>query len=1029
MTRDRGGAWLAGGRARRRPTSIGLPDETMRAHAHGTRRTGLVWHPINEAATTGLSGRIARMANAGRSRRDAMGLAFLLLAVLAAFAPGWLRGQVFFELDTLKQYAPYIEYAATSLRAGTLPLWNPYVFTGFPQFADGHTGVLHPLHIPFLLAGAHEALLVWGPVIRAMLAATAAYALARTLRVSPAGATLTGLSFGLGSFVVAQQHHLDIANAAPVLPALLAAWERAFGAPSARGRMAWFGVAGLVFSTALLAIQPQLVLITAFGAALYVVGSLAVGRRHVANGGGRLAGALGWTAVGGFVIALIAGGLSAIQTVPLMELIANSARGTALPPSEAARFATPPLASVQLLFPAIFGRGASYWFSWNQWETAFYAGAVPLAFGLLALRRPTRLVLTIALAGVMSALIAQAEQGALPLFELVNDIPGFDRARAPARFVLIAGLMIALLAGIGLDRAGRLRMVRPAMAVGALAAAGIAALAAVHFWLDSGQGAAPAVERWLASLPELASVPHGSSRIDLVVGTTRPWSVANLLPPASALAALAIFVAAARRDSLRPLVGPSVALLAAVELSYFAATFHPSAPVADLLDETVFEPVAAVGQVYPRIYVSEAIDLGSNRLLPARVAEATGYTPLAPTRIALLLEAWHDNPRRIARVLGVSRAVYRSHPRRGFERWTVEGTEVTFSLNRPAFAVDQWSPESDGWIELPPGMAVRRILLVASLDGGTDDAQGTPVASLEWLRDDMVLAERPLRAGIELAERTGFGAARHREPAHGNAEVAAYVGEDRSSIYTLIRAQFPGSGDPNGVRIRVRLPDRRVTVHGVSVIDAEGTLWRQWAPLLESRSSPEEILVSSFEAGPRVFLNDRVQLVDDERQALERLAQSVWEYPRRSVIEAGAWGPSIDTSMFGNLTGSDTSGARAELVDHAPTHLTIRTSARRTMMLIVRDAYYPGWKASVDGTETAVLAADVAGRAVQVPAGEHLVEMRYDPASFKLGAAVSAASALGVVSYFVGLAAWPRLTATLRGLSRRRRPGAIKQAH
>ena len=95
-------AWLAGGRARRGPSSIGPPDETMRAHASGTRRTGLVGHATNEVAKTGLSGRIARMANAGSSRRDAMGLAFLLLAVLAAFSPAWIRGQVFFELDGLK---------------------------------------------------------------------------------------------------------------------------------------------------------------------------------------------------------------------------------------------------------------------------------------------------------------------------------------------------------------------------------------------------------------------------------------------------------------------------------------------------------------------------------------------------------------------------------------------------------------------------------------------------------------------------------------------------------------------------------------------------------------------------------------------------------------------------------------------------------------------------------------------------------------------------------------------------------------
>ena len=65
----------------------------------------------------------------------------------------------------------------------------------------------------------------------------------------------------------------------------------------------------------------------------------------------------------------------------------------------------------------------------------------------------------------------------------------------------------------------------------------------------------------------------------------------------------------------------------------------------------------------------------------------------------------------------------------------------------------------------------------------------------------------------------------------------------------------------------------------------------------------------------------------------------------------------------------------------APTHLKIRPLAPHTMLLIARDADYPGWRARVDSAEAAV----VAGQAVQVPAGEHLVEMRDDPARSSSG--------------------------------------------
>ena len=41
---------------------------------------------------------------------------------------------------------PIHSFLATSLQNGELPLWNPYMFCGFPQFAEMKTGVFYPLH-------------------------------------------------------------------------------------------------------------------------------------------------------------------------------------------------------------------------------------------------------------------------------------------------------------------------------------------------------------------------------------------------------------------------------------------------------------------------------------------------------------------------------------------------------------------------------------------------------------------------------------------------------------------------------------------------------------------------------------------------------------------------------------------------------------------------------------------------------------------------------------------------------------------
>jgi len=61
------------------------------------------------------------------------------------------------------------------------------------------------------------------------------------------------------------------------------------------------------------------------------------------------------------------------------------------------------------------------------------------------------------------------------------------------------------------------------------------------------------------------------------------------------------------------------------------------------------------------------------------------------------------------------------------------------------------------------------------------------------------------------------------------------------------------------------------------------------------------------------------------------------------------------------------------------------TESRSPGFLVLLDSHYPGWRAYVDGTETRILKANFAFRAVQVPGGKHQVEFRFEPRSFYAG--------------------------------------------
>jgi len=74
-----------------------------------------------------------------------------------------------------------------------------------------------------------------------------------------------------------------------------------------------------------------------------------------------------------------------------------------------------------------------------------------------------------------------------------------------------------------------------------------------------------------------------------------------------------------------------------------------------------------------------------------------------------------------------------------------------------------------------------------------------------------------------------------------------------------------------------------------------------------------------------------------------------------------------------------------------------RVSLTQPGYLLQREAWYPGWRARVDGVDAAVLRADSVFRAVALSAGEHDVEVYFDSSSFKLGALLSLAGLVVII--------------------------------
>jgi uncharacterized membrane protein YfhO len=89
-------------------------------------------------------------------------------------------------------------------------------------------------------------------------------------------------------------------------------------------------------------------------------------------------------------------------------------------------------------------------------------------------------------------------------------------------------------------------------------------------------------------------------------------------------------------------------------------------------------------------------------------------------------------------------------------------------------------------------------------------------------------------------------------------------------------------------------------------------------------------------------------------------------------------------------------------VNYEPEHVIIQAQSNASGYLILTDTFYPGWVATVDGEQKEITQAFGLFRAVEIGAGSHTVEFRFEPMSLKVGAIISIASMMvlmGLLTY------------------------------
>ncbi|RKH11131.1 hypothetical protein D7V97_12040 [Corallococcus sp. CA053C] len=167
---------------------------------------------------------------------------------------------------------------------------------------------------------------------------------------------------------------------------------------------------------------------------------------------------------------------------------------------------------------------------------------------------------------------------------------------------------------------------------------------------------------------------------------------------------------------------------------------------------------------------------------------------------------------------------------------------------------------------------------------------------------------------------------------------------------------------------------------------------------LAARSSVEDpllglTLVEYADVAPRIHLA-RPECVEGRDAAARRMMAPTLPPTDVAIVECASPLPATPEGPLGQV----------RVAPGTPEHLTVEVDALAPAVLVVNDAFQTGWRATLDGGEVPILPANLAVRAVAVPAGRHVVELRYRAPGLRPGLMVGAAAWLGLALAF----AWKR---------------------
>lgn len=353
--------------------------------------------------------------------------------------------------DLLDLHYPFRYNLKASLSEGRLPIWESNLAMGFPQFAEGQTGVLYPPNILLSFFNTERSINL-SVILAITIALFSSFYYFRLMRKSFLASSFGAIAFSFSSFFITRLKHINLINVASLFPLLLITTHLYFK----KRDIKYAFYTGIILAFMIFAGHPQITLYSILTLVLYSIfesfnQSL---RENIKKKGLNL--------IKFFILSIGLGlALSAVQILPTLEFASLASRintNSALTED----YSFHPLNLVSLVSPYHFGNPAQS--TYNQdiktfgvfWENSTYLGIGPLILALYWIVRRIKQkkirghTSFFVLLSIISILLMLGHRTPL-IFIMSKVIPFFSLFRFPVRFNLFLLFSLAFLATCAFD--------------------------------------------------------------------------------------------------------------------------------------------------------------------------------------------------------------------------------------------------------------------------------------------------------------------------------------------------------------------------------------------------------------------------------------------------------------------------------------------------------------------------------------------------------------------------------------------------